>query len=169
MDPRSVATAVRAEIWKIDPEVPVPAMRTMDQLVSDSVGQRRFQMLLLTSFAAGALLLASLGIYGVVSYSVSRRRNEIGIRVALGARSGDVYRLVLRQGLAPIAIGLFAGIAVALAAGRILSSLLFQVSPSDPLTIAIVALLLGAVAVIACSVPAMRAMRVEPMKALRYE
>jgi predicted permease len=169
MDPRAIAAAVRAEIWKIDPEVPVPAMRTMGQLVSDSVGQQRFQMLLLASFAGGALLLASLGIYGVVSYSVSRRRNEIGIRMALGARGADVYRMVLRQGLAPVVLGLFAGVAVALAVGRILSSLLFQVSPTDPLTIGIVTLLLGAVAVVACSVPAVRAMRVEPMNALRYE
>ncbi|HLM99195.1 MAG TPA: ABC transporter permease [Bryobacteraceae bacterium] len=169
MDSRAIAAAVRAEIWKIDPEVPVPAMRTMDQVVSDSVGQRRFQMSLLASFAAGALLLASLGIYGVVSYSVSRRRNEIGIRIALGARGGDVYRMVLRQGLAPVALGLIAGVAVALAAGRILSSLLFQVSPTDPFTIGAVTILLAAVAVVACSVPAVRAMRVEPMKALRYE
>ncbi|HVP47877.1 MAG TPA: ABC transporter permease [Bryobacteraceae bacterium] len=168
MDPRSVAAALRSEIWKVDPEIPVP-MKTMDELISIGAAPRRFQMMLVLLFAATALLLASLGIYGVVSYTVAQRTNEIGVRVALGARSADVYRMVLRQGLAPVAFGLIAGVAGALALGRLLSSLLFEVSPADPLTITTVTAALAAVGAFACTVPALRATRVDPMSALRYE
>ena len=169
MDPRSVAAAVRSEIWKVDPEIPVQQMKTMEEVISEAAAPRRFQMLLVLLFAASALLLASLGIYGVVSYTVAQRTNEIGIRVALGAHTADVYRMVLRQGLTPVVLGLVAGVAVALALGRLLTSLLFEVSPADPLTISAVILALAVVAAFACTVPALRATRVDPMSALRYE
>ena len=169
MDPRSVAAAVRSEIWKIDSEIPVQRMRTMGEVISESAAPRRFQMLLVLLFAASALLLASLGIYGVVSYTVAQRTNEIGIRVALGAHTADVYGMVLRQGLTPVVLGLVAGVAGALALGRLLTSLLFEVSPADPLTISAVIVALAAVAAFACTVPALRATRVDPMSALRYE
>lgn len=169
MDPRSVAAAVRSEIWKVDPEIPVQQLKTMEEVISEAAAPRRFQMLLVLLFAASALLLASLGIYGVVSYTVAQRTNEIGIRVALGAHTADVYRMVLRQGLTPVVLGLVAGVAGALALGRLLTSLLFEVSPADPLTIGAVVVALAAVAAFACTVPALRAARVDPMSALRYE
>jgi predicted permease len=169
MDPRSIAAAVRSEIWKIDPEIPVQQMKTMDEVISEAAAPRRFQMLLVLLFAASALLLASLGIYGVVSYTVAQRTNEIGIRVALGAQTAAVYRMVLREGLAPVVLGLVTGVACALALGRLLTSLLFEVSPADPLTIGAVIVALASVAAFACTVPALRATRVDPMTALRYE
>jgi putative ABC transport system permease protein len=168
-DPRAMASGLRAKIWSVDPEVPVPELLTMERLVSDSVSQRRFQMTLVLAFAGAALLLASLGIYGVVSYSVARRTNEMGIRMALGARSGDLHRLVVIQGLKPVLLGLTAGVAGALALGRVLRSLLFEVSATDPVTIVGVVALLAAVAVAACVIPAVRATRVDPMVALRWE
>jgi ABC-type antimicrobial peptide transport system permease subunit len=137
--------------------------------MSDSVAQRRFQTMLVMLFAAAALALAGFGIYGVVSYSVARRRTEMGIRMALGAGTGGLQRMVLWQGIRPVVAGLAVGIAGALAAGRILSSLLFQVSARDPLTIGGVALVLLAVSVAAALVPARRATRVDPMIALRFE
>jgi putative ABC transport system permease protein len=169
MDPRSVAAAVRSEIWKVDPEIPLQRIRTMEDVISEAAAPRRFQMLLVLLFAASALLLASLGIYGVVSYTVAQRTNEIGIRVALGAHTAAVYRMVLRQGLTPVVLGLVAGVAGALALGRLLTSLLFEVSPADPLTIGAVIAALASVAAFACTVPALRAARVDPMSALRYE
>jgi ABC-type antimicrobial peptide transport system permease subunit len=141
----------------------------MRELVSGSVAPRRFQMQLAVAFAAAALLLASIGIYGVVSYTVTRRRNEIAIRMALGAAAADVHRLVLRDGLTPVALGLLAGGAASLALGRVLRSLLFGVSATDPLTISAVVALLAAVAALACYLPALRATRVAPTEALRYQ
>jgi predicted permease len=169
MDPRSVAAALRSEIWKVDPEIPLQRIRTMEDMISEAAAPRRFQMQLVLLFAASALLLASLGIYGVVSYTVAQRTNEIGIRVALGAHTAAVYRMVLLQGLTPVIVGLLAGVAGALAIGRLLTSLLFEVSPADPLTISAVIVALAAVATFACTVPALRATRVDPMSALRYE
>ena len=169
MDPRGIAVAVREAIRQTDPDVPVPKMQTMRQVMSDSVAGRRFQMMLVILFAATALALAGFGIYGVVSYSVTRRRTEMGIRMALGAGAADVQRMVLWQGIRPVAVGLAAGIVVALAAGRVLSSLLFEVSAHDPATIAAVSAVLLAVAVAAALVPARRATRVDPMSALRFE
>jgi predicted permease len=168
-DPRSIATSVRSGIWKVDPEIPVKQMKTMEEVVAETAAPRRFQMLLVGLFSSAALLLASLGIYGVVSYTVGQRTNEIGVRVALGARTSDIYRMVLRQGLAPVLLGLIAGVAGALALGRLLSSLLFEVSPADPLTISAVIVVLAGTAAFACTVPALRATRVDPMSALRYE
>jgi predicted permease len=169
MDPIAIARAVRREVWNVDSEIPVAHMRTMKEVISEAAAPRRFQMLLVLLFAVSALMLASLGVYGVVSYTVAQRTNEIGIRVALGARSVDVYRMVLRQGLTPVLLGLTAGVAGALALGRLLRSLLFEVSPADPFTIGTVVVALMAVAAFACTVPALRATHVDPITALRYE
>ena len=169
MDPRGIAAGLRVAIHQVDADVPVPEMQTLQEVMSDSVAQRRFQAMLVMLFAAAALALAGFGIYGVVSYSVTRRRTEMGIRMALGAGTGGLQRMVLWQGIRPVVAGLAVGIVGALAAGRILSSLLFQVSPRDPLTIGGVAVVLLAVSVIAALAPARRATRVDPMKALRFE
>jgi putative ABC transport system permease protein len=169
MDPRGIAAGVREAIHQVDADVPVPKMQTLEEVMANSVAQRRFQMMLVMLFAAAALALAGFGIYGVVSYSVARRRTEMGIRLALGADTGGLQRMVLWQGIRPVVAGLAVGIAGALAAGRILSSLLFQVSARDPLTIGGVALVLLAVSVVAALAPARRATRVDPMNALRFE
>jgi predicted permease len=168
-DPAAMANAIRKTIWSVDAGVPVPEVRTLNGVVADSVANRRFEMNLLLMFAASALLLAGLGVYGVVTYSVVQRRREIGLRMALGAQRSNVYRLVLRDGLLPVAAGAVAGIAIAFASARLVGSLLFGVSPHDPaLTVSAVLLLLG-VGTVACLLPARRAARVEPMDALRSE
>ena len=161
--------AAFAAIARVDPEVPPANLRTMDQVAGRSLAQRRFQVLLVLLFAGGALLLAGLGIYGVVSYTVTRRTNEFGIRLALGAGAPALYRMVLAQGMTPVALGLAAGLAGALAAGRALAGLLFEVKPADPVTFAAVAMVLAAVALAACMRPAIRAARTDPLSALRYE
>jgi predicted permease len=161
--------SIRAAIHQLDSEMPVPAFRTMEEVVATSVAPRRFQMTLVLLFAAAALLLASLGIYGVISYSVGQRAPEMGIRIALGAAPGRIRRMVLWQGLAPVAAGLAAGIAASLALGRLLASLLFGVAAGDPLTVAGVVMLLTVVAAAATYVPAHRATRVDPARALRQE
>jgi putative ABC transport system permease protein len=168
-EPSGIAAAIRQAIHDGDAELPVPAFQTMDEIVAGSVAQRRFQMNLVLLFAGAAVLLASLGIYGVVSYTVTQRTNEIGIRMALGAPPGRIRAMVLRQGLAPVMAGLLGGVAGSLALTRVLGSLLFGVGVGDPLTIGGVALLLTAMAVAAIVTPARRAMRVEPSTALRYE
>ncbi len=169
MDPRAVAGSVRAAVWGIDPDTVVGEVRTMQSVVSDSVSGRQFQMWLITGFAASALLLASIGIYGVVSWSVARRRNEIGIRMALGAHTGDVHRLVMMHALRPVIGGLALGVAGALALGRVLNSVLFGVSAHDPLTIGIVIAVLTSVSALACYIPSRRAASGDPLDALRYE
>jgi putative ABC transport system permease protein len=168
-DPFSVAGTVREAVHNTDPDVPVARMRTMSELLMDSVSSRRFQMLLASTFAASALILAGLGIYGVVSCSVTRRTREIGIRTAFGAMPWQLYAMVLRQGMTPVAVGLLAGIAGALAVGRFLWSLLYEVSPYDPWIIAGAAATTIVVAVAASYLPARRAARIDPMAALRYE
>jgi predicted permease len=169
MDPSGAATAVREAINKIDSNVPITALRPMTAVISKSVDTRRFQMLLAQLFAACALFLASLGIFGVVGYSVERRRQELGIRMALGAARQDLLRMVLRQGMTPVLVGLGVGVVAALFAGRLIGSLLFDISAYDPVTLATVVLVVAAVALAACFVPARRAMRVDPIVALRYE
>ncbi|MGO9008830.1 MAG: ABC transporter permease [Bryobacteraceae bacterium] len=167
--PQSIAGALRAAIHAADPDVPVPPMRTMSEVFDESVGTRLFQMLLAGGFALMALLVASFGIYAVVSYSVARRTSEFGIRAALGARAGDLYGLILRQGMAPVVVGLLAAAAAAVAFGRVLSSLLYGVDGRDPLTIALVTALLGLVSLAACLIPARRASNLDPLDALRYQ
>jgi predicted permease len=165
----ALGSSLRAAIRRIDPELPVPALRTMDDVVAASVAPRRFQMTLVLLFAAAALLLASLGIYGVVAYSVGQRSAEMGIRMALGAAPASIRRMVLRQGLMPVAGGLAAGVIGALVLGRLLASLLFGVQTADPLTLLAVVSLLTVVAAAATYIPAVRATRVDPAGALRQE
>jgi predicted permease len=165
----AVAPELHRAIWKIDPSVAIPSIRSMRQIVSESLAPRRFETLLTSLFAAAALLLACLGIYGAVSYSVVRRTHEIGIRMALGARRADTLRSVMGQGMKPTFLGLGIGIIGALGFTRLLSSLLFGVKSADPLTFIVVSLILTGVAAVASYVPARRAMRVDPMVALRYE
>ncbi|HWO01616.1 MAG TPA: FtsX-like permease family protein, partial [Blastocatellia bacterium] len=168
-DTASLANTLRGEIRAVDWELPVYNIRTMNQVIAESVSQRRFIMMLLGVFAATALLLAAIGLYGVVSFSVTERTREIGIRVAMGASYRDVLRLVLGQLLALTAIGIVFGIAGALALTRMMSSLLFEVSATNSLTFVCAPLLLAGVALAACFVPARRAAKVDPMVALRYE
>ena len=168
-DPLSVAGAAQNEVRAVDKDQPVTRVRTMEAVVAGSVAQPRFRTLLLGSFAVIALLLAAVGIYGVISYAVMQRTQEIGIRIALGAQPRDVLRLVVRQGMAPALVGLGVGLIGAFALTRLLKDLLFIVRPTDPATFALVALLLASVALLACYLPARRATKVDPMVALRRE
>ncbi len=165
----SVAAAIRQEVRKMDKDLPVTDVATMPDILDASVSQPRFRTFLLGLFAAMALVLAATGIFGVISYSVSCRRNEIGIRVALGASRGAILRMVLRETLVLTLVGLAVGVPCSLAASRVVGHMLFGVSAYDPATIAAVAFTLAAVAALAGYVPARRAMRVDPMIALRYE
>jgi predicted permease len=168
-DPLRFTAAVKDGIWSVDKDQPVSRVQTMDQILSDSVARRRLYVVLLGVFAWVALLLAAAGIYGVVSYSVTQRTREIGIRVALGAERVDVLWLIIAQAAKLALTGELLGILVALGITRLMTSLLFGTSAADPLTFASVAILLSAVALAACYIPARRAMRVDPMVALRYE
>jgi putative ABC transport system permease protein len=168
-DPLALVSAARAEVQRMDPDQPISAVATMDQLLGDSVSLSRFTTLVLGVFAAIALVLAAVGIYGVIGYAVAQRTHEIGIRMALGARPYDVLRLVLAQGTRLTLLGAGIGVIAALALTRLMTSLLYQVSATDPLTFAAVALLLVGVALAAPYVPARRATKVDPLVALRYE
>ena len=168
-DPLALAGAVRGAVKELDPNQPVYGIQTMEDALSGEIAQERFNAFLLAGFAVIALLLASIGIYGVISYSVSQRTNEIGIRMALGAQREDVFRLVVGQGMLLAAAGLGLGLVVSFALTRFLANLLYGVSATDPVTFAGVSVVLGAVALLACYLPARRAMKVDPMVALRYE
>jgi putative ABC transport system permease protein len=168
-DPLNVAAMVTNSIREVDAEVPLLSIQTMEESVSASLSPQRFTMLLLVAFAGTALLLAAAGIYGVMAYMVTRRTREIGVRMALGAAASDVLRLVIGQGMWTTAIGVAIGIGGAFALTRTMQSLLFGVSTTDPMTLAGVVLLLAAVSVLACWVPARRATKVDPLVALRYE
>jgi putative ABC transport system permease protein len=168
-DPLAAAGTLRRSVWSIDPQLPVSEIQTMAQIESNTLAQRRFQLWLVAAFAAAALLLSALGIYGVLAWSVTRRTNEIGIRMALGAQHGAILNMVLRQGLWPIALGLVAGLAGAFAFGQVLSGLLYGVSPRDGTTYAAVLGVTLATAAVACWIPARRAVRITPIEALRYE
>jgi putative ABC transport system permease protein len=168
-DPLTVAGAIHKAIWSVDPEEPIRGSSTMEQLAQDSLLSRRIMVNLLTGFSTLALFLACLGIYGVIAYSVKQRTAEIGIRMALGATSGNVLSNVLGLGLRLALVGVIAGGACALAVTRFLQSLLFGVSAADPSTFLAVSALMFGVAVIAALVPARRAVKIDPMEALRYE
>jgi putative ABC transport system permease protein len=168
-DPQRLISIARAKVRELDPNVPISNVNTMEQLVQQSVAQRRFGMLLLGIFALIALLLAAIGIYGVVSYSVSQRTQEIGVRMALGAGAPDVLKLVLKNGMLLAISGVGIGLLGAFALTRLMTRLLFQVPPNDSLTFATVSLGLILVALLACYLPARRAMKVDPLEALRYE
>jgi ABC-type antimicrobial peptide transport system permease subunit len=164
-----VVPAVSNAVHEVDREIPLRDILSMDDLVANSLSQQRFNMLLLGAFAGLALLLAAVGIYSVLSYSVKRSVWEIGIRLALGARPGDVLRKVVFEGMKPTLLGVAVGSAGSLALGRVLSSLIFDVKPTDPITFLAVAALLAVIALLACIIPAYRATKVDPMVALRYE
>jgi putative ABC transport system permease protein len=168
-DPASLAPALRRELAAIDKNLPLYNVRTMEQVLSDSISRRRFQMILIAAFAGVGMLLAAVGIYGVISYSVAQRRHEIGVRMALGARAADILKLVVGQGLGLTLAGVGLGLVGAFVLTRVLASLLYGVSATDPLTFACVSLALLGVALLACLVPARRATKVDPMIALRYE
>jgi putative ABC transport system permease protein len=168
-DPASLVNAVRGAIAEVNREAPITRIRPMTQAVDDSMASSRFNMILMTIFAGVALVMASIGLYGVISYSVSQRTHEIGIRMALGAPRQSVLSLVLRNGMTLALIGVGFGVGAALGLTRLMASLLFGVSPTDPFTFIAIALLLIGVALLACFVPAHRATRVDPMIALRYE
>jgi putative ABC transport system permease protein len=167
--PAALAAAVRAEIWNLDSNLPISAMRTMQEIVSSTVAQRRFQMLLTSLFAVVALLLGSVGVYGVVSYSVACRTRDIGLRIALGALRSDVMRWVFARGMRPVLIGLGVGLVGSAAIASALRSLLFDVAPADPLSLGTVVLVLLLTSGFACYLPAHRAAAMDPILALRHE
>jgi len=168
-DPMALAESVRKAVWAVDPLQPVANLRPLQTLLDEEVAARSVQSSLLAGFAALALVLASLGIYGVLSYTVAQRRREIGIRMALGAPAGEVVRMVVRQGLVLWAIGIAIGLAAALALTRALSSLLYGISATDPATFAAGAAALGLVAAVASWLPARQAARVDPMITLKAD
>jgi putative ABC transport system permease protein len=167
VEPTSLVSAIRREVHALDPSVPLYQVRTMEQVIADGTATRRFAMLLQLLFALVALMLSAVGLYGVLAFTVARRTGEIGIRMALGATSAEIRRMVVRQGMRLVAIALAVGVIGALATGRLLGSLLFGVSPRDPLTYAVVLGMLTAVALLACWIPARRASGVDPAEALR--
>jgi putative ABC transport system permease protein len=168
-DPKGLIGAVRGELWGVDKEIPVYDIKTMQEVLYESVARERFTVLLLTIFAAVALILSAAGIYSVMSYSVAQRTHEIGIRMALGAQVKDVLKLVVRQAMMLALTGVLIGLAGAFALTRLISNLLYDVSVTDPATFGLISLLLVGVALLACLIPARRATRVDPMIALRYE
>jgi len=167
--PLSIAETVRQAIWKVDSDQPMWKMRTVEFLVNRSMADRKFLLALMGIFASLALLLTMIGLYGVISYLIHQRTQEIGIRMALGAQAGDILRMVLKQGMLLVLTGVALGLGAAWLLTRLMSRLLYQVSATDPLTFATIALLLIAVAVLACYLPARRATKVDPLVALRYE
>jgi putative ABC transport system permease protein len=169
IDPPALVPLVRRELAAMDPDVPISAVATMDDVVAHSTTAPRFRTVLLGAFAALAVVLSVVGVGGVVAYVVGRRTHEIGVRVALGATSGQVMAMILRQGMAPAAIGAAIGLAGALAFTRVLASLLFAVTPTDPLTFTGASALIVVVAFAGSWLPARRAMRVDPIAALRIE
>ena len=167
--PETIVPAIREQVRQLDPDQPITRVRTIDELLSRSLSETKFSLSLLALFAVLGLLLAAIGIYGVMVTAVMQRTHEIGLRMALGAQGGDVLWLVIRQGMFPVLIGVAAGLAAAIGLTRLMSTLLFEVSATDPLTLALITLLLTVVALIACYIPARRATKVDPLLALRYE
>jgi ABC-type antimicrobial peptide transport system permease subunit len=168
-DPRAFMPTIRHEIWAMDPNLPIAEARSMSEILADSMARTSFTMIMLGIAAAVALLLGTLGIYGVISYAVSRRTRELGIRIALGATVSRVRRRVVREGLVLAGAGVVIGTLAAAALSGVLGGLLHEVSPSDPLTYALVAAILIVAAALASYVPARRASAIDPMEALRRE
>src|SRR5258705_7360388 len=169
VEPTSVAASVRRAAAEVDKSAAVSDVNTMEHIVSAAVTQPRFNLFLLGLFSGIALLLSAAGIYGVTAYSVTQRTHEFGIRMALGAQVGDVLRMIIRQGMLLISVGVAVGLATSFALTRLLGTLLFGVSVTDPLTFVAIRVLLKLVALVACYVPARRATKVNPLTALRYE
>jgi putative ABC transport system permease protein len=169
IDPGALAPAIAGRVQAVDSQQPVFNVKTLQQRLDDSVAQPRFRATLLTILAGIALVLASVGIYGVMAYYVTQRTHEIGVRMALGARRGDILKLVLRQGLTLVVIGIVVGLVAMLPLSRVISSLFFGISPTDVATFAGIPLLAIVVAATAIYIPARRAMDVDPIIALRYE
>ena len=167
--PEALTSAIREQVRGLDPDQPITSVKTMDQLLGRTLSEAKFSLLLFGLFAALALVLAAIGIYGVMATTVTQRTHEIGLRVALGAQKHDVLRLIVRQGMMPVLIGVAIGLASAIALTRLMTTLLFGVSATDPVTLVLITLLLAAVALLACYLPARRATKVDPMIALRYE
>jgi ABC-type antimicrobial peptide transport system permease subunit len=166
-DPASIATVVRQRLKEIDPLVPISNLQTMDALIAGTVAEPRFHMLLVAALGIAALALATIGIYGLLAFTVAVRAREIGVRSALGATPANIARMVAAEGMRMAAIGVALGLAAAFAAVRSLRNLLFQIEPTDPLTFAAIAVLLLAVAAAACYIPARRAAAIDPLIALR--
>ena len=167
--PEALTAAIREQVRSLDPDQPVTRVRTMDQLLGRTLSEARFSLLLFCLFAALALLLAAIGIYGVMATAVTQRTHEIGLRMALGAQKRDVLRLIIGEGMMPVLIGVVVGLASAVGLTRLMTTLLFGISATDPMTLAVIPVLLGAVALLACYLPARRATKVDPLVALRYE
>jgi putative ABC transport system permease protein len=161
--------AVRGVLASADPEMPLPPARSMTQIVNESVAPRKFEMYLAGGFAVAGLLVALLGLYGMISFSMARRTAELGIRIALGAPGRQLVGMAVRQGMRPAILGLAAGVALSLAGGNLVSSQLFGVTARDPLTYAVVVILMLTVALCACWIPARRVTRIDPLRALRCE
>jgi putative ABC transport system permease protein len=168
-DPTSIAVSVREAVYAVDPDLPISNFATLDSLVDTSMAADRFAMLLLGAFGALALILAAIGMYGVISYSVMQRTAEIGVRIALGAQREQIFAMILLKGTRLVAAGIVIGLLVALLTTRLMTSFLYGVQPTDPATFTAVSLLLMAVALLACYLPARKAMKVDPIIALRYE
>jgi len=169
LDPNQLIATARRQTLQLDPNQPIYGVRTMEKIRSDSVAPERLNLTLLGMFAALAVILALVGIYGVMSYAVTQRAHEIGVRMALGAQTGDVLKMVIRQGLTLAMIGVGAGLFLAYWLTKLMKDLLFEVKPADPATFAVIAALLILVSLVACWIPARRATKVDPMVALRCE
>ncbi len=169
IDPASLARAVKTAVWSVDRNLPVSHVETLENTIGNATWQSRFSLLLIGIFSALALVLAMIGIYGVMAYEVAQRTHEIGIRMALGADRGGIASLIARQSLPVALIGIACGLGAAAALARLMRGMLYQIDPADPVTFASVAALVLIVATLAALVPARRAMRVDPMIALRHE
>jgi putative ABC transport system permease protein len=169
IDPAALIESIRAEVAAVDRTVAVSRIATMEDHLSDSTARRRFQVFLLSFFAAAAMLLASLGVYGVIAYSVTQRTREIGVRVALGSSVAGVFRMILGEAMRLVVPAIIAGLGVALALHRVIATMLFRVSPTDAATLTGVGLIVAAVSLLAACIPARRAAAVDPIVALRYE
>jgi putative ABC transport system permease protein len=169
VEPAGLTAPVREAVWSIDKDQPVSNIRSMEEILSESIARQRFSMLLLGIFAGIAMLLGAVGIYGVVSYSVAQRAHEIGVRMALGARSSNVLRMIVGHGLKLVLVGVVIGVAAASMLTRLMESLLFGITATDPATFVVIPVILLAAATLASYIPARRAARIDPLLALRYE